>query len=320
MKIPGSHPGEAKHESRGAWFPARADLAADDLTAGWRAQQASGTYQLERGGGDRCFDDDGGPTSWKRSTYPPRVPIRVGRKGDDGAVSFDWAEPDIPKLAFLGVRACELATLGIRDRVPGPRWAEASRRPEPLIRDSAAPGAMAQGARGGASAGRLPLLVCGEPARGDDAVAFAAVAALPAIALDRVEVVPCGQLEVDHLLDVPAGMPCIVVDAAVGVAPGEIVVLSLADVGARRDRGAPRSSHTLRPDQAIALAATLRGAPPAGVFVGIGGVDFTLGADLSPVVRAGLPRLVERLAAEIERLAPASGPASPGRVGRPVPP
>lgn len=159
---------------------------------------------------------------------------------------------------------------------------------------------------------RLPLLVCGEPARGDDAVAFAAVAALPAIARDRVEVVPCGQLEVDHLLDVPAGMPCIVVDAAVGVAPGDVVVLSLADVGARRDGGAPRSSHTLRPDQAIALAATLRGEPPAGVFVGIGGADFTLGADLSPAVRAGLPRLVERLAAEIERLAPTLVPSGTG--------
>ena len=159
---------------------------------------------------------------------------------------------------------------------------------------------------------RLPLLVCGEPARGDDAVAFAAVAALPAIARDRVEVVPCGQLEVNHLLDVPVGMPCIVVDAAVGVAPGDVVVLSLADVGARRDGGAPRSSHTFRPDQAIALAATLRGEPPAGVFVGIGGADFTLGADLSPAVRAGLPRLVERLAAEIERLAPTLVPSGTG--------
>lgn len=156
--------------------------------------------------------------------------------------------------------------------------------------------------------GRVPLLVCGEPARGDDAVAFAAVAALPEAVRARVEIVPCGQLEVDHLLDVPAGVPCIVVDAAVGVAPGEVVALSLADVAARRGGGAPRSSHALPPDLAIRLATTLRGAPPEGVFVGIGGVAFELGADLSPAVRAGLPRLVNRLTREIERLAPVPTP------------
>jgi hydrogenase maturation protease len=164
------------------------------------------------------------------------------------------------------------------------------------------------------AADRMQLLVCGEPARGDDAVGFAAVAALPAAARDRVNVVACGQLQVDHLLDVPADVACIVVDAAVGVPPGEVVTLSLADVAARRGGGAPRSSHTLPPDQAIALAAALRGAAPVGVFVGIGGVDFELGADLSPAVRAGLPRLVESLVAEIERLAPAPGSWRPREI------
>jgi hydrogenase maturation protease len=154
--------------------------------------------------------------------------------------------------------------------------------------------------------GRLTVLVCGEPTRGDDGVAFAAVAALPASVRDRVDVVLCGQLAADHLLDVPEGMPCIVLDTAVGVAPGEVVTMSLADVAARRGGGAPRSSHTLPPDQAIRLATTLRGVPPAGVFVGIGGVGFDLGADLSPAVAAGLPRLVALLIGEIERLAPGS--------------
>ena len=151
-------------------------------------------------------------------------------------------------------------------------------------------------------AGRLTVLVCGEPARGDDGVAFAAVAALPASVRDRVDIVVCGQLAADHLLDIPEGMPCIVLDAAVGVAPGEVVTMSLADVAARRGGGAPRSSHTLPPDQAISLATTLRGAPLPGVFVGIGGRSFGLGAELSPEVASGLPRLVERLAEEIIRL------------------
>ena len=174
--------------------------------------------------------------------------------------------------------------------------------------------APAAAGHGDPRAARLPLLVCGELSRGDDAVAFAAVAALPPAVRDRVDIVACGQLAVDHLLDVPAGVACVVVDAAVGVPPGEVVTLSLADVAARRGGGAPRSSHTLAPDQAIALAATLRGAPPEGAFVGIGGADFALGADLSPAVRAGLPRLVERLVMEIERLAPAPAPAPSGPV------
>ena len=41
----------------------------------------------------------------------------------------------------------------------------------------------------------------------------------------------------------------------------------------------------------------------------VGGAAFELRTGLSPAVRAGLPRLVERLVAEIERLAP----GSPGR-------
>jgi len=50
-----------------------------------------------------------------------------------------------------------------------------------------------------------------------------------------------------------------------------------------------------------------------GVFVGIGGVDFSLGASLSPAVEAGLPDLVERLTLEIERLSTASSepPSAP---------
>jgi hydrogenase maturation protease len=155
---------------------------------------------------------------------------------------------------------------------------------------------------------RVAVLVCGEPERGDDGAAFAAVVALPAEVLDHADVVLCGQLEVDHLVAVHDDAACVVVDTAVGVAPGEVVVVPLDAIAERRGRGAPRSSHALSPDQAIALAAALRGRPPAGVFVGIGGEDFRLGAELSPAVRAGLPRLVAVLADEVARLASEAGP------------
>ena len=153
----------------------------------------------------------------------------------------------------------------------------------------------------------VPVLVCGEPERGDDAVAFAAVAALPAHVRRLADVRPCGQLEVDDLLAVPEGIGCVVVDAAVGVPPGQVVRIVLAEIAGRPGGGAPRSSHTLPPDQAIALAAALRGAPPVGVFLGIGGGDFSLGAGLSPAVEAGLSDLVAQLALEIERMS--AGPS-----------
>ena len=157
----------------------------------------------------------------------------------------------------------------------------------------------------------VPVLVCGEPQRGDDAVAFAAVGALSARIRRLADVRPCGQLEVDDLLAVPEGTGCVVVDAAVGVPPGKVVCIPLAEIAERPGGGAPRSSHTLPPDQAIRLAAALRGAPPEGVFVGIGGVDFSLGAGLSPAVEAGLPDLVERLTREIERMSTASSERAP---------
>ncbi len=149
----------------------------------------------------------------------------------------------------------------------------------------------------------IPVLVCGEPARGDDAVAFAAVDALPAPVRRLADVRPCGPLEVDDLLDVPPGTPCLVVDAAVGVEPGRVVVLGLDEVAARGRGAGPRSSHTLPIDQVLALASTMRGGAVDGVFVGIGGEAFDFGAALSPRVAAGLPDLTARIATEVRRLA-----------------
>jgi hydrogenase maturation protease len=149
---------------------------------------------------------------------------------------------------------------------------------------------------------RVRLLVCGERLRGDDGAAILAVEALDEATRSLAEVVEVGQLSVESLLDVPEGVAAIVADAAVGVAPGEVVVLPLQDV-ARRAGATPASSHALPPDQVVALAAELRGELPRSVFVGIGGAGFRVGEGLSPAVEAGLPAYVEALAREIRRLA-----------------
>ncbi len=155
---------------------------------------------------------------------------------------------------------------------------------------------------------RVPVFVCGEPARGDDAAGFAALELLPAATRARAEVVPAGQLDVQLLLDLPADGPCIVVDSVAGIAPGSLFSAPLADlVGAARVRAEAgrtptlRSSHELPLEQVLALAAMLRAAPPRGTFVGIGGACFDVGTDLTPSVRAGLPGLAAAIAAEVDR-------------------
>jgi hydrogenase maturation protease len=152
---------------------------------------------------------------------------------------------------------------------------------------------------------RVPVFVCGEPARGDDAAGFAAVELLAPDVRARAEIVPVGQLDVLLLLDLPAHEPCVVVDAVAGLAPGEIWVRPLAALVDRARAGAgrapePRSSHELPLEQVLALAATLRGAPPAGTFVGIGGSCWDVGTPLTAPVAASLPAFAAAIAAAVE--------------------
>ncbi|MGA3058321.1 MAG: hydrogenase maturation protease [Candidatus Limnocylindrales bacterium] len=150
----------------------------------------------------------------------------------------------------------------------------------------------------------LRLLVCGERLRGDDAAAILAVEMLPPEVRALAEVRDVGQLTVETLLDVPPGVAVIVADAAVGVAAGRVVTLPLAAVARSTGSAAtPASSHSLPPDQALALAEELRGSLPRGSFVGIGGAAFGFGEGLSPAVTAGLPAFAAALAGEILRLA-----------------
>jgi hydrogenase maturation protease len=148
------------------------------------------------------------------------------------------------------------------------------------------------------------LLVCGERLRGDDAAAVLAVEMLPPEVRAVAEIVEVGQLDVEALLDVPEGVAVIVADAAVGVAAGRVVTMPLADVARSTGSSAgPASSHSLPPDQVLALADEIRGSLPRGSFVGIGGAGFGYGDGLSELVATGLPAFASAIAEEIRRLA-----------------
>jgi len=90
----------------------------EDLPSGVGATQAPGSYRTTTRADDRLFDYAVGPTSWKRFVFPPELPMSRATRTPAG-LRFDGVVAEVPRLAFLGVRACELAALSILDRAVG---------------------------------------------------------------------------------------------------------------------------------------------------------------------------------------------------------
>jgi hydrogenase maturation protease len=154
---------------------------------------------------------------------------------------------------------------------------------------------------------RVTLLVCGDPMRGDDALAWAVVDALPASTLALAEVRQVGQLMPDDLLG--ANGPLILVDAVEGPAAGDVIDMPLASLVSAHASGlSPASSHALPLPITLAIAERLGGGLPEGRFVGIAGADYRIGAPLSPAVREAMPRCSARLNRWIRSLACETGP------------
>lgn len=87
------------------------------LPVGWTDRQAPGSYRLERRDDAAVFGYAVGPHSWKRYLFPPKQTLFSVRREADGGLAFEPAPIDAPKRAFIGVRACELAAIGVQDRV-----------------------------------------------------------------------------------------------------------------------------------------------------------------------------------------------------------
>jgi NAD(P)H-flavin reductase len=78
--------------------------------------QAAGHYRLTERDDDRVFGYVVGPTSWKRWVFPPLVELNTGKRAGH-RVEFAPTRPDPTRLAFIGVRACEIAAFDVQDRV-----------------------------------------------------------------------------------------------------------------------------------------------------------------------------------------------------------
>jgi ferredoxin len=90
--------------------------SAGDLPAGWTEEQDGGRYRLAPTGTDEVFAFSSPATAWKRYLYPERtLLIRAHRDGD--AIRVVEPEPEAPSVAFFGIRSCDLAALGVLDKV-----------------------------------------------------------------------------------------------------------------------------------------------------------------------------------------------------------
>src|SRR5689334_13325742 len=84
--------------------------SAEELPRGWGVDVGPGHYRLRRRNDSALFGHSAGPQSWKQFLHPQRQRLW----------SSDAPPPeDIARYAFIGVRACDLAAIGILDGVLG---------------------------------------------------------------------------------------------------------------------------------------------------------------------------------------------------------
>ncbi|NCC40114.1 MAG: hydrogenase maturation protease [Gammaproteobacteria bacterium] len=145
--------------------------------------------------------------------------------------------------------------------------------------------------------GRLLILACGNPSRGDDALGPLLIERLDrelTEARGSVAALVDFQLQIEHVLDLDGAECVIFVDAAsTGRAPFDVL-----PVRARAD--AYLSTHAVSPSALLALCARVIGrAPPPAWVLAIRGYEFTLGAPLSAPAGANLERARRFLARAI---------------------
>ncbi|AZG76137.1 4Fe-4S dicluster domain-containing protein [Methylocystis rosea] len=88
----------------------------EDLPRGWTDEQDGGRYRLARRDDDALFGYSVGPQSWKKFLHAPKLRLWTAeRDGENASVTPE--PPPSDRLAFIGVRACEIRAIEIQDRV-----------------------------------------------------------------------------------------------------------------------------------------------------------------------------------------------------------
>jgi ferredoxin len=89
----------------------------DDLPIGYTDEQEAATYRVKRRADAALFGYTVGPQSWKHYLHPPRYRLWRTERAADGKLDVTVEDDTPPRYAFLGVRACELAAIGVQDKV-----------------------------------------------------------------------------------------------------------------------------------------------------------------------------------------------------------
>jgi ferredoxin len=91
--------------------------SAAELPYGWGVDTEAGRYRLRARGDTAAFGHSAGPQSWKSVLHPARARMWSADRAS-GTVVADGPEPaQRQRYALLGVRPCDLAAIGILDRV-----------------------------------------------------------------------------------------------------------------------------------------------------------------------------------------------------------
>ncbi len=87
----------------------------DDLPRGIVDEQKPASFRLVQTGRERYFDFIPAAQSWKQFLFPPRTALFETSR--DGAWQIAADDEPQPRYALIGVRACELASIQIQDRI-----------------------------------------------------------------------------------------------------------------------------------------------------------------------------------------------------------
>ena len=91
---------------------------ADDLPEGWHDTQSPGRYRLERGDDSALFAWAVGQDSIKPDVFVSRSVVWRATT-TEGSLRLEEIRDETPPTALVGARPCELAALGVLDRVLG---------------------------------------------------------------------------------------------------------------------------------------------------------------------------------------------------------
>lgn len=87
-----------------------------DLPVGYTDEQDGGTYRLKKRADKALFGYAVGPHSWKKFLHPPVLRLWRATREEHGFQVIPENQ-EAPKLAFIGVRSCELHAMAIQDAV-----------------------------------------------------------------------------------------------------------------------------------------------------------------------------------------------------------